>query len=44
MRGGEIMNSQNYYIGNCPICREYGMLEILYNYKKTFVQLCAKNV
>ena len=27
------MSSHKYYIGECPICDGYGMLEIIYNLK-----------
>jgi hypothetical protein len=28
------MKIQSYHIGKCPICGDYGMLEIIYNFKK----------
>ena len=33
------MNSQNYYVGKCPICGDYGMLEILYNFKENICSI-----
>ena len=32
--GGETLSLPIYFIGNCPICRDYGMLEILFNFKE----------
>ena len=32
--GGENLSLPIYFIGNCPVCCDYGMLEILFNFKK----------